>query len=158
MTTNIDEFFKNQGLKPFGTLVHSGIKGMKWGIRRSDAQLSSTKGSSDAADAVRAATTQKAITKAKSTSVASDADLNHLVNRLNLEKRYVDIKASTSTSAKANSKIKTLLSAGDTMNKALSFAQSPVGKMLGSKLGLSKTMSTGKHTQTAINAAKKAKT
>jgi hypothetical protein len=156
VTTNIDKFFKEQGLLPIGTLAHYGIKGQRWGFRRSDAQLAKSASKTlDAADAVRAATTQAAINKAKSTSVVSDADLNHLVNRLNLEKRYVDIKASTSTSTKTHSKIKTLLSVGDTLNKAVSFSQSPAGQMLASKLGLAK-VATGKHTAAAVAAAKKA--
>jgi hypothetical protein len=138
VTTKLDSFFAAQGLRPMGTLAHFGIKGQKWGVRRSDSQLSSSKGSSEAADAARARTTQAAIKKAGGTSSVSDADLNQLVNRLNLEKRYTDIKSSTSLSTKTQSKVKKVLSIGDTMNAAIRFSASPAGKLLASKVGLSK--------------------
>lgn len=156
MDTKLDKFFIGQGLRPMDSLAHVGIKGMRWGFRRSDAQLG--KASTDAADATRAAATQKAIKKAGSTSVASDADLNHLVNRLNLEKRYTDIKSSTSISTRTQSKVKKILSVGDTMNTAIKFAASPAGKALATKIGLtgiSKSATTSiARAQTAADKAK----
>jgi len=126
-------------------ISHWGIKGMRWGVRRSDSELARLRGGLDeAGDAARARQTQTAISKAKSLAAVSDADLNHLVNRLNLEKRYVDVKASTSVSAKTSSKIKTLLAAGETMNKAVSFYDSEAGQILAAKLGFVGPP-TGKH-------------
>jgi hypothetical protein len=136
VTATIDKFFKEQGLRPMGTLAHVGIKGMKWGIRRSDTQLakaSSHPGTSD--DAAKAKATLSAIKKG-GTSAVSDADLNHLVNRINLEKRYSEIKSSTSLSKKTHTKMRSLLSVGDTINTAVKFAGSPAGRILASKLGL----------------------
>lgn len=126
---NLEAFFASQGLQTSKALAHWGIKGMKWGIRRSDAELARARG--EAPDATRARETQAAIAEAKSLSAVSDADLNHLVNRLNIEKRYADINPSAAT--KGHNAIKTLLSAGDTMNKAYSFATSPAGQLLYSK-------------------------
>lgn len=124
-------------------LTHWGIKGMKWGIRRSDAQLARAHGSSASADAVRAKETLTSIRKAGSLSAASDSDLQHLVNRINLEKRYSEIN--TSAAAKSHEQIKTLLSVGDTANKLIQFTNSPAGKLLKTSLGLSKTPVKGKH-------------
>lgn len=140
----IDSELEQSGL--VGEFIsHWGIKGMKWGIRRSDDELARLRGGLDeAGDAARARQTQQAISKAKSLAAVSDADLNHLVNRLNLEKRYVDIKAATSVSAKTNSKIKTLLGFGETMNKAVAFYDSEAGRILAGKLGFVKP-SAGKH-------------
>lgn len=122
-------------------LAHWGIKGMRWGIRRSDAQLARANGSASD-DALRAKETLTSITKSGSLSSASDSDLNHLVNRINLEKRYTEITkpASSSSSAakKGGTAINTLLKAGDTMNKAYTFANSPAGRILASGLGLIK--------------------
>lgn len=137
MTTKLDKFFKNQGIQPIGTLAHVGVKGMKWGVRRSDAELA--KANSSSADAARAAATQKAIKKG-GTSAVSDADLNHLVNRISLEKRYADIKTSTSVSTKTHSKIRTLLSAADTINTAIRFTASPAGRMIAKQIGLDKAV------------------
>lgn len=139
MNTKLEEFFKNQGLQPIGSLAHWGIKGMRWGIRRSDAELA--RGS---ADAVRAKETATTIKKSGTLSSVSDADLRHLVSRINLEKSYSDAVTVTksSTAAKTHSSVRSLLGVGDTMNKAIGFANSPAGKLLASALG---QKSTGRH-------------
>jgi len=140
VASELEKFFTSQGLRPIGSLAHWGIKGMKWGIRRSDAELARSRGES--ADAVRAKTTQTAISKAKSLSAVSDSDLQHLVNRLNLEKRYSEINPSAFT--KGHNATKSLLSVGDTVNKAIQFSQSPAGKLLASSLSLT-TQKKGRH-------------
>lgn len=139
MSTELETFFKSQGLRPMGTLVHFGIKGMKWGIRRSDAELARI---SDSADAVRAQETMRSIKTSGSLSSVSDSDLNHLVNRLNLEKRYAEVDPSSFQ--KGHKQIKNLLSVGETMNQAIRFANSPAGKLLAASLGLV-AKSSGKH-------------
>lgn len=141
MTTPLETFLKEQGPQTLGSLAHWGIKGMKWGIRRSDSELARANGSSSA-DAVRAKETLTSIRKSGSLSAASDADLNHLVNRINLEKRYAEIQSSTFE--KGHTQVKSLLSVGDTANKMIQFANSPAGKLLSSSLNLSKTKP-GKH-------------
>lgn len=215
MTTKLEKFFANQGLQPMGTLIHHGVKGQKWGVRRSDSQLSGGKSSSKSssgksirerlgirttaektaggqtattasgvkvqtdasgkivsakggkltarldvrgmniknvplanADAIRAKTTLSTIKKTKSLVSVSDSDLNHLVNRLGLEKRYSEATRTTSPITKTHSSIKTLLGLGNTMNSAIKFAASPAGMLLASKVGLDKAAST------AVNAIK----
>jgi hypothetical protein len=143
VTTQLEKFLKDQGLRPLGTLAHFGIKGMHWGIRRSDAQLARANGSASA-DAARAKATLNSIQSSGSLSTASDSDLNHLVNRINLERRYTEINTSPSAVTKGHETIKTLLDAGTTMNRAISFVNSPAGKLLSSHLGLTKT-SKGRH-------------
>ena len=137
-----------------GTLAHFGIKGMKWGVRRSDAQLTKansgskpggiTPRSGESEDAARARTTLATIKKSKSRTSVSDADLNHLVNRLNMEKRYTEISKSSSFD-KSHAKVKTLLNVGDTMNKAISFYNSPAGKLITAKLFTKAAVKVGKH-------------
>jgi len=118
-------------------IAHWGIKGMRWGVRRSDAELARLSGGqTEAGDAARARQTQAAIDKGKSLAAVDDADLNQLVNRINLEKRYVDAKDQASVLKKGHSTIKTVLNAGDTMNKAIQFANSGAGKIVAEALGL----------------------
>lgn len=66
-------------------LSHAGVKGMKWGVRRSDKEL--------------------AAARAKATSDAkgmSDTDLRAKINRIQMEKQYIDLVAPLpKTSAKA---------------------------------------------------------
>lgn len=153
VTTKLDRFFIDQGLRPTDTLAHWGIKGMKWGIRRSDDQLARLSGGqTEASDAARARQTQQTISKAKSLAAVGDSDLNHLINRINTERRYTEAKVNSSALAKSQSKIKTILNVGDTMNRAVSFNDSKAGRILAGKLGFTKP-STGKHTATAVAAA-----
>lgn len=89
-----------------GVLAHYGVKGMKWGVRRTDAQLAAArevsvtqkkpgtyvktsggKGLPASDDAVKAAVgRQKA--KASSTDALSNAELRQVVERMNLESQY----------------------------------------------------------------------
>jgi len=140
MPQKLVDFYEALDLKGT-TMAHWGIKGMRWGIRRSDAELARASGESD--DAARAAATQKSIQTSGSLSSVSDSDLNHLVNRLNVEARYTTAISNPSVASKGHNAIKTVLGAGDTMNKAISFANSPAGKLLYSSLKLSK--SAGRH-------------
>jgi len=73
-------------------------------------------------------------------SAVSDSDLQHLVNRINLEKRFAEVDPSTFD--KGHQRLKKALDVGKTMNDAIKFANSPAGNLLASQLGLSKH---GKH-------------
>lgn len=152
-TNKLERFFESQGLQPIGTLAHWGVKGMKWGVRRSDAQLA--KASTESPDAVRARATAATIKKTKSLSSVSDADLNHLVNRINLEKRYSEIsKGSDIKPLKTtHNAAKALLGVGKTMNTAIEFARSPTGRLLASKFGLTGITKTADKAQNLVDVA-----
>ncbi len=66
------------------TLKHWGIKGQKWGVRRSDEQLRQAKGIPKTTPP-----TQKKI------STLSDDDLRKKIGRLELEKRYSELTKTT---------------------------------------------------------------
>lgn len=79
-------------------LSHYGRKGMKWGVRRSDAQLAreSGKGQNDdnpskAKPAADKTTSTKGLSKKTDTSKLSDAQLKAAVNRLNMEQQYAKL-------------------------------------------------------------------
>ena len=65
-------------------LFHHGILGMKWGVRRSQAQLSRAKGSSKSSSSE-----QK-----KNVKDMSDDELRRTVNRLQMEKQYSQLSSS----------------------------------------------------------------
>lgn len=73
-------------------LVHYGILGMKWGVRRSKAELARARGkkTSDSGDDSddKKQTTAK---RNKSISEMSDDELRKTVQRLQLEKQYRDL-------------------------------------------------------------------
>lgn len=73
-------------------LVHYGILGMKWGVRRSKAELARARGkktsySGDDSDDKKQTTAKRS----KSISEMSDDELRKTVQRLQLEKQYRDL-------------------------------------------------------------------
>lgn len=78
-------------------LTHYGVEGMKWGIRRSEAQLAKARGS-----------------KTDDISKLSDDELRRRVNRLNMEQQYKKLTSSASTSKGADY-MKKIYKAGTTV-------------------------------------------
>lgn len=104
-------------------LYHHGIKGMKWGIRRTDAQLGHDTGKIDLQKTkkkVNAANTivnetrninntasKKAQKKAQKQKLAevksmSDKELRERVNRLNMEQQYIRMSSEQMNTGRAN--------------------------------------------------------
>lgn len=127
-------------------LAHYGIRGMKWGVRRSRAELAKTRaGHEPSSDASAARRTQAQVKKGGIGSV-SNADLRALNERLNLEKNY---KSLTSSKQKdGQSFVEKVVKGGKTMNDVYKFYNSPVGTAMRTQVtklkGLAKA-GTGKH-------------
>lgn len=87
--------------------VQYGIKGMRWGVRRSDKELNAARkdGKKQPADedAVNAVKTAQKINSAGSLNVVSSKELQQLVNRMNLEKQYVNLTTETPSQQKGKS-------------------------------------------------------
>lgn len=84
------------------SLYHHGIKGMKWGVRRTPEQLERARGYAD--EGVKIAKSGKKINdsvaniritknSAKDLSSMSDQELRDRVNRMNLERQYSSLTA-----------------------------------------------------------------
>lgn len=71
------------------TLMHYGILGMKWGVRRSEAQLARARGKKDPSPDKKEKTSRKK--DAKNRRTLSDADLKQKIERLKLEKQFKDL-------------------------------------------------------------------
>lgn len=78
-------------------LEHYGVKGMRWGVRRTDAQLarSSGKKESESGDGGggKGGSESKAAVRGKSASQMSDKELKKVVERINTEKQYNQLTA-----------------------------------------------------------------
>lgn len=119
-------------------LAHYGVKGMKWGVRKSDsprAKLglqghSSPKPSEDKATANASA----AKIRRGNTDALSNRELQQLVNRMNLEQQYSRLSSQSGVVKRGQQGAKDILSVGKTANEAAQFAQSPLGKAIGKGL------------------------
>lgn len=71
-------------------IYHYGIKGMKWGVRRTPAQLGHKKkrGLKETVAAIKKKAETTAANKPKSVKDMSDDELRKVLNRLDMEKRY----------------------------------------------------------------------
>lgn len=70
-------------------LMHYGILGMKWGVRRSDAQLARARGSGEKTEDVH--DDYKKAHSNKSVKSMSNKELREINNRLNMEKQHADL-------------------------------------------------------------------
>lgn len=70
-------------------LEHHGIKGMKWGVRRSETQLARARGSSKQSADAQEKVNRKAAVKNRRTM--SDADLKKRIERLKMEREYKNL-------------------------------------------------------------------
>ena len=67
-------------------LAHYGILGMKWGVRRSEAQLARARGKKSSSEEVN--DDYKKAHSSKSVKSMSDKELRDRLNRLNMEQQY----------------------------------------------------------------------
>lgn len=96
-------------------LVHYGIKGMRWGVRRSEAQLERARGKKEEP--------HEDYTKAhakKSVKEMSDSELRSRINRLQMEQQYS--KLSSEGVSRGKLSVNKILKAGTTVAAATTTA------------------------------------
>ncbi len=98
-------------------LAHAGVKGMKWGKRKSRTTVSK--------DYSRTKNLKR--NKAKS---LTDKELKTVINRMQLEKQYKDLKAEPQGLTRANKVVLSVLAVGTTIKTIYKFANSPLGKKI----------------------------
>lgn len=76
-------------------LCHYGVLGMKWGVRRSEAQLARARGKKTSESDSDASEDYKKAHSSKSVKTMSDAELRSRLNRLQMEQQYSKLSADT---------------------------------------------------------------
>ena len=93
--TTVEEFLESKGLAPT-TFSHSGVRGMKWGIRKN---RSITTGKSappnKPSKAPAESGKQNTFSARPSNKKMTDAQLRQKINRLDMEKRYKELTTPT---------------------------------------------------------------
>lgn len=137
-------------------LAHYGVKGMRWGVRRSSSsgpqkivvkakpgkklKTSGGKGHSATKEA-RAAAIARQKGKKSTLESLTNQELSSAIKRMQLEKQFSELSSARNTSiiARGQRITKELLGVGNTANDAVRFTSSPAGSKLRDELNKAKT-------------------
>jgi 2'-5' RNA ligase len=112
-------------------LKHYGVKGMKWGVRRSDAELAKASGGPQpraSADAKAADSAQAKIDRGGTHSL-SNQELQGLLTRMNLERQYHTMTAQHGTELdRGLQNVQKALKVGKTVEDVRRFMKTPTGQ------------------------------
>ena len=126
MSNTLEDFFTSRGLET-PAIKHYGVLGMKWGVRRSEAQLSRArkKRGEPSEDYKRHAKNRQ-----KDSSELSDGELKSLNNRLQNEKqlRELDTRGGLNKVKAGTAAVNTVLAAVMIGTSIYNLANSPAGK------------------------------
>lgn len=107
-------------------LIHYGVKGMKWGVRRTQTQLDAASAEATRSMEIRG----KVAANRGRTDSLSNKELQDAITRMNLEQQYTRLTAQPNNVERGQSYLKTGLSLGKSMNDVMSFINSPAGKLI----------------------------
>lgn len=138
MSTDIESVLRHAGVMdtliddlelddvPEGEMAQHGIKGMKWGVRRSDAQLKRARGDISE-DHVLSRKRKK-----KKLAELSNSELKGLNERLQLERNNNDLQSRTALAKikRGTAAAAIILAVPTTISTAYNFSQTPAGKAL----------------------------
>jgi 2'-5' RNA ligase len=127
-------------------LSHYGIKGMKWGVRRSDAQIAKAKSAPKPQMSTDAKTADRLRTKiqTKGTDSLSNQEMRQFLERMDLEQRYsrmMDVPQAKSKVERGHEQVKRYLKYAKTYDEVRKFMETDTGKKV--KTGLKAAAAAG---------------
>jgi hypothetical protein len=112
-----------------GFMAHHGVKGMRWGVRKSESSGSSAP--SHASQDHLVVEAHKARAKEHGVQALSNHDLQTVLTRADLESRFNNHKKNEKNSFdKSHGHIKRIISVGKTINDIHNTVNGPVGKAI----------------------------
>jgi hypothetical protein len=114
-------------------MAHHGVKGMRWGVRKSGSSGSSAPSHTHASQDHLEVEAHRAKAKEHGVKALSNDDLQKVLTRLDLEQRmktHGEKSSKTTSFDKGHSHIKRIISVGKTINDIHNTVNGPVGKAL----------------------------
>lgn len=112
-------------------MAHHGVKGMRWGVRKSEPSGSSSSSNAHASQDHLEVEAHRAKAKEHGVKALSNDDLQKVLTRLDLEQRlktHGDKSSKTTSFDKGHGHIKRIISVGKTINDIHNTVNGPVGK------------------------------
>lgn len=114
-------------------LQHYGIKGMKWGVRRSDAQLAKTSPTKGASKDVKNVQRLLKTANASGTKALTNQEMQAVISRMSLEKQYSAL-ANPNANTKSGAQIASTLLVGVLKSQGQRILNQKIGGALDSRL------------------------
>lgn len=134
MNQEFKEYLETSGIseeKVKDYIAHYGIKGMRWGVRRTEEQLARVRGrrtpledQNGIREQVKRSSSARTVYKYR--SLLSDSELRERLNRINMETQLKNL--SDAEKKKGNDIAKTILDYGKTANEFYSLYKSPAAQ------------------------------
>lgn len=112
------------------SLTHYGVKGMKWGVRKSSDSSGGGRNKLPPSEDFQNVSANRAKIRSGGTKALSNKELQDVVTRMNLEEQYHTLKEKKKNRGKGRNALNKIMTTNKKVNQILSVANSPAGKIV----------------------------